>query len=31
MIDTFSAAMPYIIGAGIFIAVCQWLQEKGIL
>jgi hypothetical protein len=31
MIDAFNAAMPYIFSAGIFIAVCQWLQDKGIL
>ena len=31
MIDAFNAAMPYIIGAGVFIVVCQWLQDKGIL
>ena len=31
MIDSFSHAMPYIIGSGLFVLVMNWMDSKMVL
>jgi hypothetical protein len=31
MIDAANAALPYVIGAGLFIVVMTWLEDRGYL
>jgi len=31
MIDSFTVAMPYIVGTGIFILLMNWLESKKML